>query len=365
MLIETTTYGLNDVAIVPAAISSISSRKDVNPYLNLNTFSKHLNILGDKNLPLFTAPMANVVGLDSYETFSNNGIIPILPRTIDIETRISLCTKNWCAFGLTEFYENFIKQSNKIVKNKKKYVLIDIANGNMEILMDYIKKSKKIFKDTIVIMAGNVANSTTYKHLSLAGADFIRVGIGGGLGCTTTSNVGIHYPIVSLIDECNSLYTKYPNMAYIVADGGIRGYSDIIKCLALGAHFVMCGSVFNKMYESSGELISTNHPDKYIDKNDEKIFESWKNGEIELYKEYFGMSTKKAQTLMGKTNLHTGEGRITTQKIEYTMSGWVENFTDFLRSAMSYCNIDELEKFTSTYVNSVLISNNSFNSINK
>lgn len=351
MLIKEVMYGLNDVSIIPASVSKVSSRKEVNPYIVDENLK---NLLGVTNnmLPLFTAPMFNVVGSDSYKDYENNSIIPIIPRTENLESRIEFSKTNWVAFGLNEFKNVFLKPE---LNSERNYVLIDIANGNMKILMDYITEAKKIHGNKIVIMAGNVANPLTYIELSNAGADFVRVGIGGGLGCTTTSNVGIHYSLASLIDECRTIRKSYLKPARIIADGGIRGYSDIIKCLALGADFVMCGSLFNKMYESSGNQY----------RNDQNIFKLWKYDGHELYSDYFGMSTKKAQQLMGNTNLKTGEGRFTTQRIEYTMSGWVENFTDYLKSAMSYCGVTELKYFNPYNVNLKLLSSNAYSAINK
>ena len=57
------------------------------------------------------------------------------------------------------------------------------------------------------------------------------------------------------------------------------------------------------------------------------------------------MSTKLAQTEMGNTILKTSEGKFETYKKEYTLSGWVENMEDYLRSAMSYCDSRNLEEF--------------------
>ena len=67
---------------------------------------------------------------------------------------------------------------------------------------------------------------------------------------------------------------------------------------------------------------------------------------------------------MEKRKLKTSEGKVKTIKIEYTMNGWVENFTHYLKSAMSYCGKRELKKFIGE-VNIAKMSNNASNAFNK
>lgn len=342
-------YCLNDISIIPAAISEIEHRSECNIY--------------DKNgyLPLFTAPMLNVVGLDSYEKYKENKIYPIIPRTAPLEDRLELCKHTWCAFGLEEFIAYFVKkiETSTQLFGLQHLVLIDIANGNMKKLIDSIKESKERNGHYVTIMAGNIANPQTYKLLAEAGADYVRCSVGTGSACITASNTSVFYPTASLIHECFELKQRYNLTAKIIMDGGMKNYSDIIKSLALGADYVMCGGLFNKMVEASGDIMEEYGnvvPQEYvIEKFKEKNF----------YRSFFGMSTKTAQIAMGKTTLHTSEGKYTRNKIEYTMRGWTENFTDYLRSCMSYCNVKNIENFNPVYVNTQVISHNSSNSFNK
>ena len=57
------------------------------------------------------------------------------------------------------------------------------------------------------------------------------------------------------------------------------------------------------------------------------------------------MSTKAVQRSWGKSKLVTSEGITKYQKVEYTLEQWTENFKDYLRSAMSYCNAKTLDDF--------------------
>ena len=88
--------------------------------------------------------------------------------------------------------------------------------------------------------------------------------------CITTSNVSIHYPQASLINECYKIKQKYSSdrdfLPKIVADGGIRNYDHVIKALALGADYVMIGSLFAQCIESAGIKymgMSNNSPMKF------------------------------------------------------------------------------------------------------
>lgn len=347
MLNKEIKYGLNDISIVQAPYSTINSRPVCSVF--------------DKNgkLPLFTAPMNTVVDETNYQLFNEHNIYSILPRTVSLEKRKELCVNNWCAFSLLEFKNMIV--GGDFDDNIVRYILIDTANGNMVSIVEAIKACKDIYGKNVIIMAGNIANPETYVLLSEAGVNYLRVGIGGGYGCLTSSNTSIHYPMASLIDECFKKSLTLKNPAYIVADGGIRNYSDIIKCLALGADYCMAGSTFNKMLESAGP---TTIDGEIIDQYSENANIIFKGKRKKLYKVFYGMSTKRAQSEMGSEKLKTSEGIERVQEVEYTMSQWVENFEDYLKSAMSYTNSRDLDDFIGE-VETIIISPSAQNAINK
>lgn len=182
--------------------------------------------------------------------------------------------------------------------------------------------------------------------------------------CTTSANVSIHYPMASLVSECYNISKEFTNPAKIVADGGFQSFSDIIKALGLGASACMLGSIFNKALEScSDSFIKNGDEPDFIKLKKDEAHKLFKNGH-DVYKYYRGMSTKEVQRSWSRKELKTGEGISKYNKVEYTLSGWTENFNDYLKSAMSYCNSREVEEFRGN-VNFVTISQNSFNRFNK
>ena len=66
---------------------------------------------------------------------------------------------------------------------------------------------------------------------------------------------------------------------------------------------------------------------------------------IPVYKKFRGMSTKEVQKKWGKKHLTSSEGVVRLRKVEYSISKWVENFEDYLRSAMSYTDSKNLTDF--------------------
>ena len=352
-------FDFDDILIHPSTLSRINSRKGVHVYDN------------NGMLPLFTAPMDTVVDSEQRKVFLENKIYPVVPRT---QTK-SLTLEDfrrlncWVAISLEHFEKLFLKGTPG-KSHGKYYICIDIANGHMKRLVDTVRKSKDRFPQNLVVMVGNIANPFTFFELSKAGADYIRIGIGNGSGCSTSVHTGIGYPLASLIHDINTEKRKKTGtFAKMVADGGIRNYADIIKALALGADYVMCGGIFNKALESAGYTYAANKkfegytvPGDQVNQYSEDVRTAFKMGSV-FYKKFRGMSTKEVQAHLGNV-LRSSEGVTRMIQVEYTLTGWVENFIDYFSSAMSYTDCSDLEGFIGKPDWS-LITQNSFRRFNK
>ena len=331
-------------------------------------------------LPIFTAPMSSVVCEENYNLFEDNKIHAILPRSINFETRKKYAMNGkWAAFSLQEVEEYFVE---KIETNTPPKVLIDVANGHMQKLYDLVRTMKTNWgSEGIVIMIGNIANPLTYKEVVESGADYVRCSIGTGMGCITSSNTSINYPVASLIQEIYLIKRELAeingvsmdSLPKIIADGGIRNYSDVIKALALGADYVMIGGVLSSLVESAGKMYFddkevlplsrhqvTEHNGLFtiLDKETNKLYSA-----NELKKRFYGMASKQGQIDMYGKKQKTAEGIVRNVNVTTNLTKWVDNMVSYLQSAMSYTNIFRVSDFDT--VTTVVISTNTYVSVNK
>lgn len=163
--------------------------------------------------------------------------------------------------------------------------------------------------------------------------------------CTTSVQTGMHHPMGSLIIKCKEeqdyvrksieLGAKYVSIPKIVADGGFNRIDQCVKALALGADFVMLGKILAKSEEACGQIVAERN--KYGFKS----------------REYFGMSTEKAQVIVNNASLypvdnfvpkHT-EGQVKTVDVEYKLNEWLGDFEHALRSSMSYAGAFTLNQY--------------------
>lgn len=375
MLIKDKKYSYNDVMVVPAKVSTIEHRSECDPFHK------------DGYLPIFTAPMSTVVNLNNYDLFEQNHIHAIMPRNIEYDIRLNHALNNkWAAFSLSEF-ENFFCDEGYVKEyiKKKKKVLIDIANGHMKKLFVIVKKAKRLYGETLQIMIGNIANPFTYEEVFKCGADYVRIGIGAGNGCITSSNTSIHYPMASLVEETYKLKKHIAeergipmcDMPKIIADGGIRNYSDVIKALALGADYVMIGSVFSQLVESAAKTYTLKNENEYTifnpfqDKIKEQdgvfYIEEDETKEViligKLFKIFYGMASKEGQIDINGEKTKTSEGIVKTLPCTTNMDKWVNNMIDYLRSTMSYTDINSVYQMNK--LDLILISDKTYQSVNK
>ena len=107
------------------------------------------------------------------------------------------------------------------------------------------------------------------------------------------------------------------------------------------------------------------YTDEFIEKMKISGHDVEKNGHDigQLDAKFYGMASKAGQIAMKGKKVHTSEGIEKTLPVTYTIATCVENMTDYLRSAMSYTNSRTLDDLRNVSV--VIVSNNTYNSVNK
>ena len=136
---------------------------------------------------------------------------------------------------------------------------IDSSDGFSVWQKNTIKFVREKYGDKVKIGAGNVVDKEGFRYLAEAGADFIKVGVGGGSICITRETKGIGRGQASaLIDvvEARDEYFKETGIYIpICSDGGIVHDHHITIALALGADFVMMGRYFARFDESPTRVL--------------------------------------------------------------------------------------------------------------
>lgn len=317
------TYNLDDIYIVPSHVTYIDSRSECNP--------RDGDPQDGARLPIFIAPMCTIINEYNIEYF-NKDFYTIVPRTVEYHVRERLLKEGWwVAMGLKEaqsLYEEYLKSGE--IPIVRIHVCIDQANGHMNTLVKLCNNLKGLLGDKIKIMIGNIANPSTLCAYGNS-VDYVRIGIGSGNVCTTTTQTGIHYPMASLISECRRVIDQFEHKPKIIADGGFNNISQIIKALALGADYCMIGKIAASFEEACGTTVDGDG----------------------VYRLYHGMSTTDAQELIHRASkfhdspcvLKHSEGRSTYVKVTTNIKDWVENFESALRSTMSYTNSKTLKSF--------------------
>ncbi len=139
---------------------------------------------------------------------------------------------------------------------------IDSSEGFSEwqkLTIDWIRKN---YGDSVKVGAGNVVDAEGFRYLADCGADFVKVGIGGGSICITRETKGIgRGQATALIEVCAERDRYFEETGIYIpvcSDGGIVYDHHITLALAMGADFIMLGRYFARFDESPSNKVSIN-----------------------------------------------------------------------------------------------------------
>lgn len=125
--------------------------------------------------------------------------------------------------------------------------------------IDYIRQQ---YRDTVKVGAGNVVDREGFRFLAEAGADFVKIGIGGGSICITRETKGIGRgqatAVIEVAKARDEYYEETGIYVPICSDGGIVHDYHITLALAMGADFCMLGRYFSRFDESPTHKVMVN-----------------------------------------------------------------------------------------------------------
>jgi IMP dehydrogenase len=307
----------DDILLIPQH-SDIESRKSVNLSTMIGRGARSIAL----GVPIIAAPMDTVCEWEMATAIRHFGGIGIIHRYMDIEAQAQMVrmvrANNQIAGGSVGARGNYRKDALVLAEAGAFVVLIDVANGHSKYAIDATANLKNDLGNDVHIMAGNVSTWEGFARLADAGADSIRVGIGGGSACTTRVVSGHGVPTLASVMDIRDkvLYGEGPSL---IADGGIRNSGDAAKALAAGAHAVMVGRLLAGTDESPGSVV-----------NDKKIFR--------------GMASREAQE-EGRGTVSGVEGVSTEIPYIGSVKNVLEDFKSGLSSALSYTGTSNLFDF--------------------
>ena len=212
---------------------------------------------------------------------------------------------------------------------------IDSSEGYTCWQEETLKYIRENYGDTVKVGAGNVVDRDGFLFLAKAGADFVKVGIGGGSICITRETKGIGRGQASALIEVAAARDEYFKETGIYvpvcSDGGIVHDYHMTLALAMGADFMMLGRYFARFDESPTEKIMVNGV--YV-------------------KEYWGEGSNRAKNwqrydLGGKTKLSFEEGVDSYVTYAGPLADNVAKSLYKVKSTMCNCgvtNIPDLQK---------------------
>ncbi|MBP5303412.1 MAG: IMP dehydrogenase [Clostridia bacterium] len=192
-----------------------------------------------------------------------------------------------CYMVFRKDYDSHKQNPNELLDSQKRYVVgagintrdyaervpalidagadvlcIDSSEGFSDWQKLTIEWIRERYGDTVKVGAGNVVDAEGFRFLADCGADFVKVGIGGGSICITRETKGIgRGQATALMEVCaeRDRYFKETGVYIpVCSDGGIVHDHHMTLALAMGADFIMLGRYFARFDESPSNRVSLN-----------------------------------------------------------------------------------------------------------
>jgi len=350
----------DDVLIKPK-FSKVVSRKDVN--LSVQLKLNYVKSIYDMFLPIMSANMDTITGVDMAQTMHQLGGIGVLHRFCQIADNVSMykdTTLNGreCAVAVG-VGEQEQQRAKALYDAGARIFILDVAHGAQQQVVDQYKWLKENLID-IFCVVGNFASGESCgafwaalndggiryytkgkgdnKEHIVYGVDAFKVGVGPGSACTTRIKTGVGVPQLSAIMDVANYFKKHVHKPLIIADGGMKTPGDIAKALAAGADMVMLGGMLAGTHETPGEVLYQG----------QKV-STWELPyayPIGSYKKYRGSASKEAYIDQGKdASYRTAEGESFTVPYKGPVAQVLQDIEGGLRSAFTYVGAKNIKEF--------------------
>lgn len=157
---------------------------------------------------------------------------------------------------------DYMERVPKLIEAGVDVVCIDSSDGFSVWQKDTLQYIRTNYGDKVKIGAGNVVDRDGFLYLAEAGADFVKVGVGGGSICITREQKGIGRgqatALVEVAQARDEYFAKTGVYVPICSDGGLVQDYHMVLALAMGADFLMMGRYFARFDESPTRKLMVN-----------------------------------------------------------------------------------------------------------
>lgn len=265
-------------------------------YDDVNLLAQSCKVESRKDIPkelsrIIASPMSAIVGPTFVEAAVKCGISVCVHRFQSIEEQLSTVKNLYCdEFDNLVYFAVGLKDEDRIsalLNSGVKNFIIDLANGYLNEQIEKVAKELSATGHLNKLIVGNVHTLEGYSKLAKLKKYFngddsddeviIRLNIGSGAQCITSSTTGYGRGEITTISECSSM-----DEGRACADGGIKGSANAVKSFGAGAEAIMLGSFFANAEEAECQ--------------------------VQGHKMIWGGASKKQADLLGKFLSHS-EGR--------------------------------------------------------
>ena len=316
----------SDVLIRPKR-STLTSRFDVELERTYTFYHSGMEWTG---VPIMASNMDTTGTFEMHKVLSQSGMITCIARHYNTDGKLwnksdnknKLCVMSGISKPEISEIVGILTTFPDVA-----FVGLDVANGYTINFVEAIKRLREQLHD-VTIIAGNVVTGDMTAELLLAGADIVKVGIGGGSVCTTRIKTGVGYPQLSAVIECAD--AAHGIGGHIIADGGCNSSGDMVKAFAAGADFVMAGGMLAGHEECDGIL----------------VFED--DIETPVGMEFYGMASQTAMDRHGHPNreYRGEEGKTVVVPYRGPVEHTAKDILGGIRSACTYVGAKRLKDLT-------------------